>query len=720
MMVLENPTSPTVNFEDPHKPQYSAFISYSHADSKIAEWLQHSIERFTIPKSLVGRETNRGRVPKKLARCFRDRDELATSADLSSEIQAALAVSRNLIVVCSPAAAISPWVEREIIEFKKLHGAERVFALIAGGEPFATADMSNKECFPRALRFQLGSDGFLSDIAAEPIAADIRPGKETRRAALLKMIAGILGVGLDELARREAQRRQKVISWILGGTTATALSFAAIAIVAIQQRNIAVTETERAIKKRHQAEALIGFMVDDLRKQLEPVGRLSVMNSVLEHAKTYFAELSADELDADALRQKAAVQLVESQVKGNAGDNDGALLAINDAVATLRLGERLYPDSLELTAMAAAQLSELGVLNARLRRQEESIRAFDQSLASYEKLFSTAANVQPDWRRGYANTLISKGAVLYSKADYRTAKEQFEKSATIIKELRDAGQTNHDLDISYSNTLAWLSDAHRRLGALRIAIGVRDQQRSFLQSQLEKDPNDKDMERDALEAERRLAQINFDLGAFEESYRGFRAVERRLKALSDFDPQNMKYRASLVGAQLQLAAAAIKSQRTGEARQILAEVDRSITSTPRDSANDFFANRKLERIHVECLLESGLRNSEKVVELAADTVNKASKSPEKNILESERIFTSEILLMSAEARLRLGQNAAAAQEFEVLMELVRAAPEPRPVRLNASLLQAILGLGQDAEPLLSQVCSSEYSSGFTFCKAPRN
>jgi len=72
-------------------------------------------------------------------------------------VREALAQSRYLIVVCSPDAASSPWVNQEIIEFKKLHGESRVLAVIARGKPFASRlpGYEAEECFPEALRAAL-------------------------------------------------------------------------------------------------------------------------------------------------------------------------------------------------------------------------------------------------------------------------------------------------------------------------------------------------------------------------------------------------------------------------------------------------------------------------------------------------------------------------------------------------------------------------------------
>src|SRR5690606_39126769 len=103
----------------------------------------------------------------------------------------------------------SRWVDQEILSFKRLHGEDRIFALIASGEPFASASplTADQECFPPSLRYRIGPDGELSSEPTEPIAADIRPGGDGKRLAKLKLAAGLLGVELDALVQRDAQRR---------------------------------------------------------------------------------------------------------------------------------------------------------------------------------------------------------------------------------------------------------------------------------------------------------------------------------------------------------------------------------------------------------------------------------------------------------------------------------------------------------------------------------
>ncbi len=191
--------------------KYPVFISYSHRDQRWASWLHKGIESYRVPKPLVGQPGRNGPIPSKISPVFRDRDELAASADLPVVLREALAQSAHLIVVCSPAAAQSRWVDQEITEFKRLGRADRILPLIVDGEPHAAT--AERECFPRALRFQLDADGRRTDQPAEPIAADLRPEADGKDNAKLKLIAGVLGVPFNALRQREliaARRRARM------------------------------------------------------------------------------------------------------------------------------------------------------------------------------------------------------------------------------------------------------------------------------------------------------------------------------------------------------------------------------------------------------------------------------------------------------------------------------------------------------------------------------
>jgi len=134
--------------------RYRAFISYSHADEAWRSGFTGA-RNVSGPEAPGRRETEFGPVPERLAPVFRDRDELPSATNLGEILTLALQQSANQIVICSPAAARSRWVNEEILTYKRLGREHRVFCLIVEGEP---GDPS-RECFPNALIYKMGRTG---------------------------------------------------------------------------------------------------------------------------------------------------------------------------------------------------------------------------------------------------------------------------------------------------------------------------------------------------------------------------------------------------------------------------------------------------------------------------------------------------------------------------------------------------------------------------------
>ena len=194
-----------------HGYRYRAFISYSSKDAAAARKLHKRLETYRIPRDLVGRPGRDEPVPKRLFPIFRDRDELPLSADLGATIQDALRASRYLIVLCSPYAAQSRWVNEEVRYFKSLGREDRILAIILAGEPNASdhPDTAATECFPPALRYRVDNEGHLTDQRTEPIGGDLRRGGDGWTRVFLKAVAGVTGLGFDAFARRESKRRRR-------------------------------------------------------------------------------------------------------------------------------------------------------------------------------------------------------------------------------------------------------------------------------------------------------------------------------------------------------------------------------------------------------------------------------------------------------------------------------------------------------------------------------
>ena len=276
----------------PDAPRYWAFISYSSRNRAWARWLQRALETYALPTRLVGHPTPAGPAPRRLQPVFRDRTELAAQSDLAAVVQAALEGSAFLIVVCSPDAACSHWVGEEIRRFRALHGDARILAVIVSGSVTA----AGADCFHPALRERGAGDG--ESARSVPVAADLRPGGDGRRLTLLKLVAGMLGLGLDDLVRRDAQRRQRQMALITGGALAGMALTGALALTAMRSRDEAVRQKAKAEHERVQADRLVAYMLDDLHKRIKPTGRLELMDGIARQALAYYAAQDPSDLDA--------------------------------------------------------------------------------------------------------------------------------------------------------------------------------------------------------------------------------------------------------------------------------------------------------------------------------------------------------------------------------------------------------------------------------------
>jgi MTH538 TIR-like domain (DUF1863) len=262
---------------------YVAFISYSHRDAAVGRWLHRKLEGYRLPRRLVGTDGEDGEVPARLTPIFRDRDELPAAGDLSEKVRAALAVSRNLIVLCSPSSAASPWVAKEIAAFREINPGRPVLTAVVEGEP--------GQCFSPSLL----------EGGAEPLAADLRKQGDGRRLGLLKLVAGLAGVGLDALVQRDAQRRIRRVTYVTAAAVAAMLAMALLTAFALNAR-------AEAQHQRAQAEGLVEFMLTELREELRKVGSLKVHGVVNQRTLDYYsAQGDLRSLPDDSLERRARV-----------------------------------------------------------------------------------------------------------------------------------------------------------------------------------------------------------------------------------------------------------------------------------------------------------------------------------------------------------------------------------------------------------------------------
>lgn len=480
---------------------YFAFLSYSHHDAAMAKWLHESLERFRVPSNLVGRLSEQGAVPRRLTPVFRDVGELAAAGDLGTEIREAIDASRFLIVLCSPAAAKSRWTNAEIEAFKRVRPESCVLAAIVSGEPFASdiEGREHEECLPPALRFHYDRRGRRTAKRTEPLAADLRLPGPARRLGLLKLIAGMLGVGLDDLVQRDSLRRQRRMAGIAAASLTGMVVASALAVTAIQAR-------DEARDQRREAESLVGFMLGDLREKLEPVGRLDVLDSVGARALEYYTKQNKSGLSDESLAQRSKALTLMGEIAQSRGDFTAALRLYHEAYAGTSEAVRRDPDDPQRLFDHAQNVFWIGYIDwqrGRLDRAEAAFRAYRQ-LA--DRMMSLEPQ-NPQWRLEGKYADSNLGILLHDQRRFAEASDAFQKSLSTVEALAASEPGNGDYQKALLEALAWLADARKGEGRLDEAMAHRERQLALLRNLMAVSPQDKEYARKAMTAHKALSSL---------------------------------------------------------------------------------------------------------------------------------------------------------------------------------------------------------------------
>jgi tetratricopeptide (TPR) repeat protein len=480
------------NAEEQRTLRYSAFISYSHFDSAFAQRLHRRLENYRLPRRLTASRGTRTNDRRRLRPIFRDRDELTAAPDLSAAVQDAIADSSALIVVCSESSRQSDWVGREVALFRQCHGDRAILAVLS--------EDATTESFPPALR----PDG-PDEHAHLPLAADFRPDGDGRRLGLLKIVAVLAGVRLDELVQRDAQRRIRQVTLISGGAVVGMAVMGVLTLVALNAR--AVAERERT-----RGEKLIESILTDLRKRLEQVGRLDLMDAANTVALEYFRGQDLSRLSGAGLEQRA--KLLQA-----IGADDEKRDNIGDARAQFEEAKRTTDaltasnSSDESRTFAQAQSEYwLGDIYWRIGDCSQAEVAFKGYAALARRLVEIAPN-NPDWlmETGYADSNLGT-FVMRRTIDLMRAKHHFETALNEFNSAAEKRPNDPDIQAEIADGYAWLGDIERLRGNCDGALKNRRVEQRILNQLLKRDPQNAEIRGGVIANELALARIDICRG----------------------------------------------------------------------------------------------------------------------------------------------------------------------------------------------------------------
>jgi len=222
---------------------YDAFISYSHAlDGALAPALQTGLERFAKPWYR----------PRAL-RVFRDNANLAANPGLWSSIEKALSSSAWLVLMASPEAARSPWVNREVEWWLANKSPQRLLVVLTEGE-FAWDDEPGHSeaaaALPPALHRAYDEEPRWVDLRWLRDVDQVDQSNPRLRECVADLAAAVREVPKDVLVGEHVRQHRRTMRLARGGVTTLAM----LVIVAIVAAVVAVIQRQTAQEQQRIAQ----------------------------------------------------------------------------------------------------------------------------------------------------------------------------------------------------------------------------------------------------------------------------------------------------------------------------------------------------------------------------------------------------------------------------------------------------------------------------------
>jgi tetratricopeptide (TPR) repeat protein len=444
--------------------------------------------------------------------------------------------------------------------------------------------------------------------------------------ARLKLIAGLLGVGLDELVQRETHRRYRRMFAATAASVSGMVVMALLTLFAFQARSDAVDARGDAEERRAAAEDLIEFMLGDLTERLGPVGRLEVLDAVGTKALDYYGYAEPGELDTDSLARRARAMTLIGEIQGLRGNLQEASQAFQRSQETTGELMRRAPDDTQRIYDHAQSTFWMGYIHWQRGNQERAEPLFEAYLSLAERL----TEIEPentDWQVELGYGKVNMGALLMDRGEWAPAARAFRDGQRIFHTLVAHDPLRADWQIGLSDTHSWLASAFVELGNLAGARIERELELEIYRTVLAKDPNNSEAGAGLARSNRHLARQLLMTGETDASLKAYERATSLARQRLQNDPENSAS-AQLAGSvYISHAEALLTLGQTSKAERALVRADavtQGLLGKDRSVLKwrvELYCQSEIARSHLYLLtgnLGRGLRHSTRVIKELSD------------------------------------------------------------------------------------------------------
>jgi len=325
---------------------------------------------------------------------------------------------------------------------------------------------------------------------------------------------------------------------------------------------LALWQAHERQQQRLRAESLVEFMLGDLRKRLEPVGRLEVLDGVGSEVLRYYDKAPSHGLDdAQSLAQRARAQHLIGEIRERRGQYAESLAVFKDAaLSTQRLMEAAPKDTQRIFNHSQS-VYWVGHAARALALKAESRAAFEQYLALTRRLTELEPD-HDDWIAEEAFAEVAVGVDELEASQAVQALASFERAATRFAPLAARRPELMDQMATFEG---WIASAYQAMNNYPQALAAQQRKLAAL-DRLPDMQSNRPAESNRAIALQTISTLQLALGDTAAATASAGQAVDRLKALVTLDPANMSWKAWLVNCELTLTGALLEDGHRDEAQ----------------------------------------------------------------------------------------------------------------------------------------------------------
>ena len=468
---------------------------------------------------------------------------------------------------------------------------------------------------------------------------------------------------------------------------------------------VAIHEGREAQHQRDQAEGLIEFMLGDLRKKLEPVGRLDVMDAVGDKALGYYSQQQLSGMDASSLGRRARALHLMGEIAEKRGKLEEADQLFRQAAAST--GELLarHPDKGAVLFEHAQSAYWVGFIARRRGQMEQALQQFQLYLQLAQRLTALDPG-NLDWRTERAFAQQNLGILAMDQGRARAALDDLLSANSTWQPMVEK---RPELYLEQANTLGWIARAHFMLGDYAAALAT-ETQRVIALHKMPDAADNREVQALLATSQHQISRMHFFLGQAPQALDWAEKATALQERLVSLDMENLEWLDMLSAIQLGLLEVQSSLGQQAQARALAARLQPHIAR---------LVQANPDKLDWRCLFRGQLLALQVQMDGPKEVESIRRYLQEMQVIESSsKTFSADQRLAIGKVALLLGRLVAttpeaaaqAAQHWRTAEKYLRpagATPDAQSMTLHAQT-RFLLGAPEEARALAERVAATTY------------